>query len=151
MQATSPTLTQVLTLARSLSTATDWVTIEALTTGLDADIKAIVWGALTQVDRDRIRGLKTTQAPEFDAAQCVAKLRQCPLYFYVEDILAPLSSSQRREVLALCDGRLRGWIEQLRSNWDEFPAFDYPEGCELSPLQYWVRSNEYLAAKGRSR
>jgi hypothetical protein len=150
MQSTAPTLTQVLTLARNLSTATDWATIKDLTNDLDPDIKTIAWGALTQVDRDRILALKPP-APGFDPAQCVQVLRGCPLYFYVQDVLDPLTEAQRSEVMALCDPKLTRYIETLRSNWDEFPAFDYPEGCELSPFRYWVRLNERRTVKGRSR
>jgi hypothetical protein len=151
MQSTAPTLTQVLTLARNLSTATDWATIEALTTSLDADIKAVTWGALTQVDRDRILALKAAQTPPFSTAQCVSDLRQCQLYGAVEAVLEPLTARQRFEVMARCDDRLTARIEVLRSNWDEFPVFDYPEDCGISPLRYWVRLNEQQALKGRSQ
>jgi hypothetical protein len=151
MTPTPAQLNQVLTLTRSLSTATDWPTIEALTTSLDADIKAIAWGALTQVDRDRILSLKAAQAPIFDPAQCVQALWGCPLYFYVQDVLEPLTAEQRAEVIALCDPKLTRYIETLQSNWDEFPAFDYPEGCDLSPFRFWVRLNEQQALKGRSQ
>jgi hypothetical protein len=141
MQSTAPTLTQVLTLARNLSTATDWATIEALTTSLDADIKAVTWGALTQVDRDRILALKAAQTPQFNTAQCISDLRMCQLYGAVEAVLEPLTAQQRLDVMAGCDGRLTARIEVLRSNWDEFPAFDYPEGCDLSPFRFWVKMN----------
>jgi hypothetical protein len=151
MQPTPAHLNQVLTLARSLSTATDWATIATLTTGLDPETKAITWGTLTPADRNRILALKAAQTPQFNTAQCVSDLRQCQLYGAVEAVLEPLTARQRFEVMARCDDRLTARIEVLRSNWDEFPIFHYPKDCGISPLRYWVRLNEQQALKGRSQ